>query len=68
MCAVEKQSLFIELAPQNSRLNSILHFLHGLKGMMSDSSQLVDIAIRLVNSVLNTGKNNGFPFFDILGF
>ena len=36
--------------------------------MMSDSSQLVDIAIRLVNSVLNTGKTNGFPFFDILGY
>ena len=65
MCAIEKQfSLFnfyihlitvlldFELAPQNSRLISILHFQHGLKGV-SDSSWLVDIAIGLVNSVVN---------------
>ena len=64
MCAIERQSLFnlhinlitvfldFELAPQNSRLISILGFQHGLKGM-SDSSWLVDIAFGLVNSVLN---------------
>ena len=64
MCAIEKQSLFnfyihliivlldFERAPQNSTLFSILYFQHGLKGM-SDTSWLVDIAIGLVNSVVN---------------
>ena len=73
MCAIEKQSLFnfyihlitvlldFELAPQNSRLISILHFQHGLKGV-SDSSWLVDIAIRLVNSVLNLPSGQVIKF------
>ena len=73
MCAIEKQSLFnsyihlitvlldFELAPQNSRLISILHFQHGLKGV-SDSSWLVDIAIRLVNSVLNLPNGQVIKF------
>ena len=73
MCAIEKQSLFnfyihlitvlldFERAPQNSRLISILHFQHGLKGV-SDSSWLVDIAIGLVNSVLNLPNGQVIKF------